>query len=156
MAVMLDRTAVVSRALRFQRQFEQSLGVLPARNLHCLRESLTGFLVSPQFLKRDSQRVRGRWVLAFAQFERRAVFGHGLARASEPMFANSDVETGAGLMTAGPIQSAPIFEDRQRILPAMEKPVPSLYRLDWVVYLGLDAYGPCRQRKKQQCNEDSI
>jgi hypothetical protein len=94
--------------------------------------------------------------LAFTQFERRAVFGHGLARAPEPMFANSDVEMGAGLMTAGPIQSASIFEDRQLVLPAMEKPVPSLYRLVCVVYLGLDAHGASRQRKKQQCNEDSI
>jgi hypothetical protein len=72
------------------------------------------------------------------------------------MFANSDVEMGAGLMTAGPIQRTPIFEDRQLVLPAMEKPVPSLYRLVCVVYLGLDAHSACRQRKEQQCNEDSI
>jgi hypothetical protein len=153
---MLDRPAVVSRALRFQRQFEQSLGVHPARTLHRLRESVAGFPVSPQILKRDSQRVRGRWILAFTQLERSAVFGYSLARASEPMFANSDVETGAGLMTAGPIQRTPIFEDRQLVLPAMEKPVPSLYRLGCVVYLGLDPHGACRQRNEQQCNEDSI
>jgi hypothetical protein len=72
------------------------------------------------------------------------------------VLANADVETGAGLVSAGPIQSGAIVKNRQLILPAMEIPVSTLYRLVGVVHLRSDDGGARRQRKKQQCDEDSI
>jgi hypothetical protein len=61
--------------------------------------------------------------------------------------ANADVQAGAGLMAAWPIQSSPILEVRQFVLTTIEILVASLYRLVGVVHLGLDAHGACRQRK---------
>src|SRR5262249_39378318 len=149
LAGMLGGLAVVSPALRFQRPLQQSPGGVSAPNLPRLPESLTGLLGIPPVLKRKAQRVRGRRIFAFSQFDRRAVFSHGLARASEPLSANTDIQAGAGLMAAGPIQSPPILEDRKLVLTAIEILVASLYRLVGVVHLGLDAHGARRQRKEQ-------
>jgi len=59
-------------------------------------------------------------------------------------------------MIAGPIQCSPVLEDRQFVLPAVEKPAASLYRLVGVAYLGLDARGERHQRKQQECDKNSI
>jgi hypothetical protein len=87
--------------------------------------------------------------LTLAQFDRHAVFGHGFARTTEPVLAHADVEVGASLMTARPVQRASIFKDRQFVLPAMEIPVASLYCIVAVVYLGFDTDGGCRQGQEE-------
>src|SRR5262245_13110312 len=108
---MINGSAVIPDALRFQRQLEQGLGMLSAEANYRSGEGFTRFQVLPQFLMRDPQRVRGRWVPVFTQLDRRAVFSHGFAPPPELMVTNADVEMGAGLMLSGPTQCCAVFED---------------------------------------------